>query len=71
MNPLVIDKFFNNTLNILKEYEEITSIMIAKFPAGKELPIHRGYKEILRIHLGLIVPDGDIGFCVNGEKTKW
>tara|TARA_B100002019_G_scaffold272540_1_gene267849 strand:+ start:6666 stop:7313 length:648 start_codon:yes stop_codon:yes gene_type:complete len=67
----ICDKFFNNTLNILKEYEEITSIMIAKFPAGKELPIHRGYKEILRIHLGLIVPDGDIGFCVNGEKTKW
>tara|TARA_B100000579_G_scaffold437884_1_gene469668 strand:+ start:1501 stop:2103 length:603 start_codon:yes stop_codon:yes gene_type:complete len=67
----ICDKFFSRTFNIIKEYEEVTSILIAKFPAGKELPTHRGYKEILRIHLGLIVPDGDIGFCVNGNKTKW
>ena len=47
------------------------SIMVAKFPSGRSIPLHRGDRKIRRIHLGLDVPKGDIFFQVRGEKKKW
>jgi len=67
----IIENFFSQTFNLLKSYKEITSVAIARFPAGRIIPLHRGYPMLIRIHMGLIVPEGDIGFCVKGEKRKW
>ena len=41
--------------------------MVAKLTSGRKLPAHRGDKSIKRIHLGLVVPEGDISFRVRGE----
>jgi len=39
---------------------------------GVEIPPHRGpYAGILRYHLGLIIPKGDVGIKVNGTLCKW
>ena len=45
--------------------------MVAKLTSGRKLPAHRGDKSIKRIHLGLVVPEGDISFRVRGEDKKW
>jgi hypothetical protein len=65
------DEFFKSTIDLLKIYSEVSSVMIAKLPSGRKLPAHRGDKSIKRIHLGLVVPEGDISFRVRGEDKKW
>ena len=49
----------------------VKSIMLGKLPSGKSIPPHRGDKSIRRIHLGLIVPEGDVTFTCRGEDRKW
>ncbi len=65
------NNFFNETFKCIKEYPEVLSAMIARLPSGGSLPKHRGYRQINRIHLGLIVPEGDIRFCVSDIEKKW
>jgi len=37
-----------------------------------EITTHRGYSDtVLRLHLGLFIPDGDCGICVAGETRHW
>jgi len=67
----ICTKFFNKTIKFLEERSEVISVQIAKLPAGRSLPLHRGDRKIRRIHLGLDVPEGDIRFCVKGEEKKW
>ena len=67
----ICKKFFNKTIKFLENRSEVISIQIAKLPAGRSLPLHRGDRKIRRIHLGLDVPEGDIKFCVKGEERKW
>ena len=67
----ICKKYFKNTFDSLKTYTDIMSIMVAKFPSGRSIPLHRGDRKIRRIHLGLDVPEGDIFFQVRGEKKKW
>ena len=67
----ICTKFFNKTIKFLENRSEVISIQIAKLPAGRSLPLHRGDRKIRRIHLGLDVPEGDIKFCVKGEERKW
>jgi len=67
----VCKEFFNNTLNLLKVFPEVINIQIARLPSDGLLPKHRGFKELNRVHFGLIVPVGDMGLSVDGEKTKW
>ena len=67
----ICTKFFNKTIKFLEDRSEVISIQIAKLPAGRSLPLHRGDRKIKRIHLGLDVPEGDIKFCVKGEERKW
>ena len=72
MKPTPIcKKFFNNTFNLLSKYSEVISVIVAKFPSGRTIPLHRGDRKIRRFHLGLVVPEGDIAFQVRGEKKKW
>ena len=67
----ICNKFFNKTLECIKEFPEVTNVMVARLPAGALLPKHRGYRQIRRIHLGLVVPDGDVKFCVSDVEKKW
>jgi len=67
----ICTKFFNKTIKFVEDRSEVISIQIAKLPAGRSLPLHRGDRKIRRIHLGLDVPEGDIKFCVKGEEREW
>ena len=67
----ICTKFFNKTIKFFEDRSEVISIQIAKLPAGRSLPLHRGDRKIRRIHLGLDVPKGDIKFCVKGEEREW
>jgi len=64
-------KFFPKTVSLLKKCKEVTTISIARFPSKQIIPPHKGNKNIIRIHFGLDVPEGDIGFYVKGVKRKW
>lgn len=70
-NTSICKKFFPQTFNLLKQSKEVLSISLAIFPAQREIPLHRGNKDIIRLHFGLIVPDGDIEFCVRGNRKRW
>ena len=64
-------KYFSNTLSLLKNYKEVITVSIARFPSNRIIPIHKGNRELVRIHYGIDVPDGDIAFTVKGEEKKW
>ena len=65
------EEFFTKTFAIMKRYKEVSDIAIARFSANQFIPLHKGYPMLNRVHMGLIVPEGDITFCVGGEKRKW
>lgn len=67
----VCKEFFNDTLNLIKIFSEVINIQIARLPPDGSLPKHRGFKELNRVHFGLVVPVGDMGLSVDGLKTKW
>lgn len=72
LSPTFIgNKFFYKTLSLLNSYVEVTTISIAKFPSHRIIPAHKGNKELIRLHYGIKIPDGDIGFAVKGEEKKW
>ena len=64
-------KYFSNTLSLFRTRKEVITVSIARFPANRIIPIHKGNRELVRIHYGIKVPDGDIAFTVNGEEKKW
>ena len=64
-------KYFSNTLSLFKSYKEVITVSIARFPSNRIIPIHKGNRELVRIHYGIKVPDGDIAFTVKGKEKKW
>ena len=64
-------KYFSNTLSLFKNFKEVITVSIARFPSNRIIPIHKGNRELVRIHYGIDVPDGDIAFTVKGEEKKW
>ena len=64
-------KYFSNTLSLFKNFKEVITVSIARFPSNRIIPIHKGNRELVRIHYGIDVPDGDIAFLVKGEEKKW
>lgn len=47
-----------NTMNLLKKIPGITTAMFSILSPGKHIPPHRGpYAGVLRLHLGLLVPE--------------
>ena len=64
-------KYFSNTLSLFKSHKEVITVSIARFPSNRIIPIHKGNRELVRIHYGIDVPDGDIAFTVKGEEKKW
>ena len=65
--------YFPETMELLGSYTKniIMSASVAVFPGNSIIPRHNGYEHILRVHLPLYVPDGDIGFCVGEESRSW
>ena len=57
--------------NLFKNFKEVITVSIARFPSNRIIPIHKGNRELVRIHYGIDVPDGDIAFTVKGEEKKW
>ena len=64
-------KYFSNTLSLFRACKEVITVSIARFPSNRIIPIHKGNRELVRIHYGIKVPDGDIAFTVKGEEKKW
>ena len=64
-------KYFLNTLSLFRTHKEVITVSIARFPSNRIIPIHKGNRELVRIHYGIDVPDGDIAFTVKGEEKKW
>ena len=64
-------KYFLNTLSLFRTHKEVITVSIARFPSNRIIPIHKGNRELVRIHYGIDVPDGDIAFTVKSEEKKW
>jgi hypothetical protein len=64
-------RFFSNSIELFKNFNQIDKIVVAKLVSGGKIPLHKGDSKFHRIHLGLIVPKGDIAFQVNGDVIKW
>lgn len=81
--PLIINgKHIPNNLKkvpfLLKILDQIKGIVTASYSLLKPntwIVPHRGYEnysdKILRLHIGLIIPKGDVGLRVNKIQTKW
>jgi beta-hydroxylase len=60
------------TWRILQNIPGLKAAMFSIFEPGKHLPAHRGpYNGVLRFHLGLIVPEGDIAIRVLDRTCHW
>ena len=62
------------TWGILQTVPGLKTAMFSIFESGKHLPPHRGpYNGVLRLHLGLIVPEpqNQIGMRVAGRVCRW
>ena len=44
---------------------------MARFPSNRIIPTHKGNRELIRVHYGIKIPDGDISFKVKSEEKKW
>ena len=70
-NTYIGRKYFSNTLSLFKKFKEVITVSLARFPSNRIIPPHKGNKQLIRIHYGISVPDGDISFKVKGEEKKW
>jgi aspartyl/asparaginyl beta-hydroxylase (cupin superfamily) len=62
------------TWRIVQQIPGLKTAMFSVFQPGKRLPPHRGpYNGVLRLHLGLLVPehDGNLGIRVGSEQRSW
>ncbi len=73
-------RVYNNSISnsyprlseILNRHPEVTTCMVSILEPGMELRPHHGpFKGILRYHLGLVIPEGEIGIMVGGETYRW
>jgi ornithine lipid ester-linked acyl 2-hydroxylase len=62
------------TWRIVQNIPGLKTAMFSVFQPGKRLPPHRGpYNGVLRLHLGLLVPehDGNLGIRIGPERRSW
>lgn len=62
------------TWRIVQKIPGLKTAMFSVFQPGKRLPPHRGpYNGVLRLHLGLLVPehDGNLGIRIGPETRSW
>lgn len=60
------------TSRLLEKIPGIINAFYSILRPGIEIPPHRGpYAGIMRYHLGLVVPKGDLGIKVDGKTYQW
>jgi ornithine lipid ester-linked acyl 2-hydroxylase len=62
------------TWRILRKIPGLMTAMFSVLEPGKRLPPHRGpYNGVLRLHLGLVVPEprDNLGIRIGGERCCW
>jgi aspartyl/asparaginyl beta-hydroxylase (cupin superfamily) len=62
------------TWRVLQQIPGLSMAMFSIFEPGKRLPPHRGpYNGVLRLHLGLIVPEpgDDVAIRVGSQVCRW
>jgi ornithine lipid ester-linked acyl 2-hydroxylase len=62
------------TWRILRQISGLKTAMFSLFEPGKRLPPHRGpYNGVLRLHLGLLVPEprDSVGIRIGSELRGW
>lgn len=64
-------RYFSQTLSLFKKFKEVITVSVARFPSNRVIPTHKGNRELVRIHYGIKVPEGDIAFKVKGVEKKW
>ena len=67
-------EFCPETWRMVQKIPGLKTAMFSIFRPGKRLPPHRGpYNGVLRLHLGLLVPDhnGNLGIRVGTEVHGW
>ena len=64
-------KYFSETLSLFRNYEEVITVSMARFPSNRIIPTHKGNRELIRVHYGIKIPEGDISFKVKNEEKKW
>jgi aspartyl/asparaginyl beta-hydroxylase (cupin superfamily) len=62
------------TWRLVQQIPGLRTAMFSIFQPGKRLPPHRGpYNGVLRLHLGLLVPenDGNLGIRIGTDSRMW
>lgn len=58
--------------SLLKKFPEIVTAEFSMLAPNSHILPHRGYTDkLLRSHLGLVIPDGDLGIKVGAETRSW
>lgn len=61
-----------HTSEALTKIPGIINAFFSILKPGIHIPSHRGpYAGILRYHLGLVIPEGELGIKVNGTTYRW
>jgi beta-hydroxylase len=65
-------KLCPETFKIISQIPNLITVDFSLLPANTKILPHKGYSRmILRSHLPLVVPQGDLGIKVNGITKKW
>lgn len=60
------------TCEIVNRFPNIKSAMFSIMLGGNFVPEHRGpFSAIFRVHLGILIPEGECYIEINGEKYYW
>lgn len=66
---------FPKLFSLINKLNGIMSVSYSLLKPGTHIVPHKGYddysQKVLRYHMGMIVPKGDIGIRVEKETTKW
>lgn len=61
-----------HTVSVLKQIPNLRTAGFSRLGAGAHIKPHKGYTdEVLRCHLGLVVPDGDCRLKVEETVYQW
>ena len=68
-------KQFPKLYELVNKIKGVVSISFSLLKPGTHIVPHKGYddysEKILRFHIGLIIPEGDLGIRVDRQLKKW
>jgi aspartyl/asparaginyl beta-hydroxylase (cupin superfamily) len=60
------------TTELIRQIPRVSMAMFSIIDGGKHIPPHYGFfKSVLRYHLAMVIPEGEVYILVNGEKYSW